>query len=644
MKYNLHVINAIKSIAFRYPNIVWGLLIFSTCLFVYLSNGSDFFLGSSDNIPNSLLAFNWLENQTLDFNRFQNSYPYLGGESPYFFAKGLNGELTSRYPIGTAVITFPLYVGFYLYLKLDTLVQSIRIGQPVDFIDIASQDFRIYRTSFSKLAGAIATAFSVVLFYFTVRLKFSQSIALISTFIFAFATSSWVLNSQDLRQHTISNLVLITIIFCLMKADRRQGKARRILLLLAGIFCGLLPSVRVTSGIFSLMAALYTLSAFRKEAIFFLLGLPSVLLHFAWNAYYFGFDNLISGGYVEQFENRPSTYKFTLTQFRTAALGLLISPSEGLFAYSPVLLFAIPGAYQVFRHRAGRDEKLLLCLTVAAIGLFINYGFYGSWAGGSDSYGCRFLTDTLPVACLLVAYCLAAIVRPIEQVTLDRHRPVATTKLASGLLTLFLVTTLVSTGIQAIGAYSSTDWGASPIPVLADRSRLWQLQDSRIERHFRNLLIRIHPPIHDRKQYVRGLDGRVNKVEVLAQGNVTDISNGLVIESKRRRLVRATLVNTGTSPWFGYQTGMVKQGETKLRVHFVDANGNKFPPRESRWLNIAGMPTSGETTEAIGRIMFPREPGTYQMVFDVFAWGLDNAPNKNKPPVYALDVTVVPRS
>jgi hypothetical protein len=130
----------------------------------------------------------------------------------------------------------------------------------------------------------------------------------------------------------------------------------------------------------------------------------------------------------------------------------------------------------------------------------------------------------------------------------------------------------------------------------------------------------------------------------VAQGEVTDISNGLVIESKRRRLIRATLTNTGASPWFGYQTGMMNQGETKLRVHFVDANGNKLPPRESRWLNIAGTPTPGETTEAIARIMFPKEPGTYQMVFDVFAWGFDNSSNKTKPPVYVLPVTVVPRS
>jgi hypothetical protein len=641
MKFNLH---AIKSIAVRRSNLIWGLLIFCTCLFVYLSNGNDFFLGSSDNIPNSLLAFNWLENHTLNFNNFKDGYLYLNDEHPYFFAKGLNDDLTSRYPIGTAIITFPLYVGFYLYLKLAGLIQSFTTGIPTNLLDIASKDFNVYRIGFSKLAGAIATAFSVVLFYFTVRLKFSQSIALISTFVFAFATSSWVLNSQDLRQHTISNLVLISITFCLMKADRTQGKSRRILLLLAGVFCGLLPSVRVTSGIFSLAATLYTLYAFRKEAIFFLLGLPSVLLHFAWNAYYFGFDNLISGGYVEQFENRPSTYKFTLTQFRTAALGLLVSPSEGLFAFSPVLLFAILGAYQVFRQRTGRDETLLLCLTAAAIGLFINYSFYGSWTGGSDSYGCRFLTDTLPVVCLLVAYCLAALVKASEPTQVDRHKSALSHRVAAGLVATFLAATLVSTGIQAIGAYSSTDWGTSPIPLLTDRSRLWQLRDSQIERHFRNLLVRLHHPISNRKQYVQGLDGRIEKVEILTQGEATDISNGLVIESKRRRLIRATLVNTGTSPWFGYQTGMVNQGETKLRVHFIDANGNQLAPRESRWLNIAGTPSSGETTEAIARIMFPKEPGDYQMVFEVFAWGFDNSPNKEKPPIYALTVTVTPRS
>jgi len=613
-----------------------GLLIFVTCLFVYLANGTEFYLGSSDNIPNTLLAFNWLENHSLTFNLFRNGQWFVDGEHPYFFAEGLNGDLTSRYPIGAAIVTFPLYVVFFLYLKLVGLVTSLATGVPTDLLDIASKDFGDYRIGLSKLAGAIATAFATVLFYLTLRLKFNRGVALITSFIFAFCTSSWALNSQDLRQHTISNLLLITIVFCLMKADRTQDKKRQALLFLAGIFCGLLPSVRLTSGLFSFTATIYTLYAFRKEAIYFLLGLPSILLHFAWNAYYFGWGNLISGGYVEQLENRPSTYKFTIEQFTTAAPGLLFAPSEGLFTFSPVLLFAIPGAYQVFQGRSGRDEKLLICLTIAALGIFINYSFYGSWTGGSDSYGCRFLTDIIPVVCLLIAYFLAALIVTIQQ---------AKARIAQIVFVVFLISLFVSTSVQAIGAFTSTDWGTSPIPLLFDRSRLWQVSDSQIERHFRNLTARITKPIQNPRQYVQGLDGRVEKVEIVTrEGEVTDVSQGFELYSKQRRLIRVTLQNTGQSQWFGYQTGMQGMGETKLRIFFVSEDGNtRTRPREGKDLNISGTPKPGEQTEALSRVMFPKQPGNYQMVFEFFASGLNNSYNKSKPPIYSVPVTILPR-
>lgn len=624
----------IKAIVTKHPEALIGLLVFVTCTFVYLANGDDLYLGSSDNIPNTLLAFNWLENHSLNFDIFADKYA-IEGEHSYFLAKGLNGELTSRYPIGTAIVTFPLYVVFFLYLKLASLIHSLTTGVSTNLLDLTNQDFADYRIAFSKLAGALATAFASVLFYLTVRLKFNQGVALISTFIFAFATSSWALNSQDLRQHTISNLVLITIIFCLMKADRTQGRNRRILLLLAGIFCGLLPSVRLTSGLFSFTAAIYTIYAFRREALYFLLGLPSVILHFAWNAYYFGWDNLISGGYVEQFENRPSSYKFTIEQFTTAAPGLLISPSEGFFVYSPVLLFAFPGACQVFKFRSGRDEKLLLCLSIAAIGLFVNYSFYGSWTGGSDSYGCRFLTDTLPVVCLLVAYFLATLTSRLTQTK---------TRITQAVFAVFLLSTLFSTSVQAIGVYTATDWGISPIPVLFDRSRLWSLSDSQIERHFRNLVARITEPIQDPKQYVLGLDGTVEKLEVLTrEGELIGSSNGFEVYSKQRRLVRATLRNTGQSQWFGYQTGMAGIGETKLRLSFVSEDGNRSKPREGKDLNISGKPKPGEQTEALGRVMFPKQPGNYHMEFELFATGLNNSHNKTKPPIGSVPFKILPR-
>lgn len=65
-----------------------GLVIFLTCLFIYLFNDR-IDLGSNDNIPHTLLAFNWLENHTLHFDNFRDGYLYSGGDRPYFLLKPL---------------------------------------------------------------------------------------------------------------------------------------------------------------------------------------------------------------------------------------------------------------------------------------------------------------------------------------------------------------------------------------------------------------------------------------------------------------------------------------------------------------------------------------------------------------------------
>lgn len=618
----------------KHPDRITSLLIFATCVFVYLAN-QRFFLGSNDNVPHTLLAFNWLENHTLSFDNFRDGYLF-GGDRPYYFAEGINGHLTSRYPIGTSLISFPLYVVFYLYLKIASFIDTIASGVPSDLLNVTAQDFSDYRKAFSKLAGTLSTALAAVLFYLSVRLKFNWFVSSIATFTFAFATASWALNSQDLRQHTISNLVVITIILCLFKANRAVGKNRRILLFLAGVFCGLLPGVRITSGIFSAAAFFYTIFAFRKESIFFLLGLPSALISFAWNAYFFGVDNMITGGYVSQLEIRPSPYKFELGHFLEAFFGMTISPSEGFFVYSPVLLFAFPGAYQVFKLRSHRDEQLLLGMTLASIGLFIHFCFYGSWMGGSGSYGSRFLTDVIPVASFLVAYPLATIVRRFTT------QPNPVTK---AIFVTFGVSLLISTLIQTIGVFSNTDWGMSPIPLGTDRSRIWHITDSRIERHTRNMLARITRPIKNPEQYVQGLEGQIDRMEMTAGRNpFNDLdSNSIELLTRQRRVFRATLRNTGESTWYGYRSGMTGMGETKIRVQFVRQDG-AAAPLLGRWLNLSDTTAPGETATAIGRVTFPNRPGNYTMEFDLVATGLDNQINESKPPLYTIDVSVLPRT
>lgn len=632
-------ISRLRQAAAKRPMATMSLIIFLICVFVYSMNGR-LDLSSSDNVTNTLLGFNWLQNHALNFDAFRESYLYRGGGIPFYFIETSTGHLSSRFPIGPALVTFPLAVLYYLGLKLAALIGWATAGAlsifPSGFPDVASEDFAIYRQGFSKFSATVSTSLSVVFFYLGVRLKFSPSVSLITAFVFAFATGNWPICSQDLRQHTISNLLLTGIMLCLLKVERTEGRNRQWLLFLAGIFCGILPSARITSALFSAAIFVYVLLIYRKEAIPFLLGLPSALFHFGWNLYYFGWANLIIGGYSKYAQETDSSYSFTLAHFTSASLGLLLSPSNGVLVFSPVLIFAIPGAYRLFRawrQHQNRDEALMLWLGAIAFMLYLHFCFFRIWLGGNDSFGPRFLTDTLPISCFLIAYFLADLTPKLNRGW----------KGARLIFSMFLITLVISTLVQTVGAFTQTAWGASPFPATEKNGRLWDIQDSKIERHARNLLAKLTKPIRDRETYLEGFQGVVESVEIVEpDGDEVRVGDRLRVRSGQRRQFKLTLRNTGSVPWFGYQTGIEKMGEAKIRLRFYDAENENKTPRVGNQLYVSGRSQPGDVAVATGQVTFPAEPGAYRLEFWLVADGISNR-DKKLTPTYIQPVAILPR-
>lgn len=609
-----------------HPLVIECSFIFLSCAFIYLANGRA--TASGDTWSNSQLAFNWFLDKTLNFDAFRPVF--AGGRLPHSLVEAPNGHLTSSYPVGPALLTSPLYFLFSIYLTVvdwlhqfsDHLgVSGLSLGS--DIPQLTEREFQYHRADFAKLASTITTSLSVVIFYLTTRLKFNPFIALTVTFVYAFATSTWSINSQALFQHPVSNLELISAILCLFKANRSQGNQRKILLLTAGFFCGLLPGTRPTCLLFSIAIIVYAGFVYRKAAVFLLIGCLSFLFSAIWNIYYFGFSlkNLLVGGYSSLFDGlTDSAYIFTPDHFLQAFHGLTVSPSRGLFIFSPILLFSFYGAYKVFKLRQHPDELLQTGLSIAAGVIFFQYCFYFAW--GIGPYGARLTLDIIVVACYLLAYTLSDLVTTLQ---------VRRTWKGVLLVSLFLSFTLFSTAVQAVGAFGSGSWRSIPI---SESLRLREWRDNEIARNANSLYFKIFNPIEDSEAYLKGLAGTIHMVKTMETGQ--PLSSPFIVQPSKSLILEAQLTNMGTSQWFGYETG-IHEGATRIAVQFIDSTGQQVKGLRN-FLFVSGTPKTGETTTALGNIIFPSDEGKYKAVFLLEARRIGRFPGDR--PAFEFEVDV----
>lgn len=577
-----------------------GAVIFLICCLTYLANGET--ITSNDNIPNAILALNWFDSGVLHFDSLRNSYIYENAsQAPYFFVEAPNGHLTSTYPIGTAIITFPIYLLFWVLLRSAEWAQSIFIGSPVDLFDITQEAFRSSISDLQKVAATLVASLTVLLFYLSVRLKFpSPLVPLVSTFIFAFCTTTWMISSQGLWQHGSANLIVVAILFALLKANRVGHARRQRLLFVVGILCGLLPGVRPTSIIFALAAIAYTVFTFRRNAMYLFLGLPSLLLGASWNFYFFGFDPkyFLVGGY-SRFASDGSSftqqyYVWSWQQFKQGFLGTLLSPNRGLLIFSPVTILALPGLQPLARHWKKPDEQLLLLMTGAALILFIQYCFFTVWTGGW-TYGPRYMTDLLPVIGWLIAYTL--------DTALQRRFRHWMTVLAISIVGILMAFSLFT---QVVGAFSpNVSWDAIPSD---GKNRIWQWRDNQILRHSRGLYYRIQDPLDDTEMYLAGFEGAVVGLQD-RKGHA--LSPRLASLPNRVLYLAAVVQNSGQSQWFGYQTGLGRG--TAIVKAFLMEPGSQDPQELGR-LYVSGNPRPGEQAIAVGGLSMPQKPGRYRII------------------------------
>jgi MFS family permease len=544
-----------------------AVVIFTVALVVYRSNGYENFSG--DTLATSLLTFNVVENGTYDLERFRSTYAKAPGMTYAFFSSPTTGRLTSAFPIGSAILTLPICAYF------DRAMRAY--GQRIDITDLGFESRRLH---YEKEAASIVAALSVALFFLCVRLFVAPVPSVLSTIAYGFGTGVWAMNSQNLYQHGPSNLAIIFLIICCAMAARTRGGLGW--LLLAGLCAGFMLVIRPTNVFYAIAAAAFVLWRFRGGFVpFALAAAMGYAPGLAWDLYFFGRP---VGGYPTQ---TAAAYIWDLRAFTSALAGLLGSPNRGLFVFSPVLLGAFAGAFclRVRAHRAD-DVRLVALMSAGAVAMACSYGFYNMWWGGF-SYGPRFLIDTVPVLCLLLAFAFP-----------------------NAVLSVLLC---VSVLIEAFGAYAGaagSSWNSVPVNVDEHHDRIWQTRDGEIERYARSTYFVIVGNPAVKAGYAGAFAGRVESV---AAGPAPFASK---IE------VRAKVRNTGTVPWYGYPSG-VYLGQARVETKVRDRAGKVVA---QGYLYVDGNPRPGASATALADFAVPDASASYLFDTKIVPFGNEARP------------------
>jgi fibronectin type III domain protein len=292
------------------------------------------------------------------------------------------------------------------------------------------------------IAAALVAATAVIMFVIAAdELPVSWALAL--AVVFAFATSAWSTASRAMWAHTPSMLLLAAALLL----QRRGGRAVWIGLLLAFAYI-----VRPTDAIPFAAAALW-LALVRPRALpEFALGAAVVFVPFlasnlamyrAWLPPYF-----TSGFYAHN------------TFVGEALVGDLVSPSRGLFVFSPVLLLSIAG----FAIKASARRLTMLDLSLAgciiAHWVTIAASVATWWAG--HAYGPRFFADMLPY---LIDFMIPAVAWIAPLTTPARRAGAAALAIAS----------IFSIAVHAQGALNqeTVAWNGYPVNIDDDPVRVW---------------------------------------------------------------------------------------------------------------------------------------------------------------------------
>lgn len=286
------------------------------------------------------------------------------------------GHWVPSYPIGGPVLAVPIVLPIVAVFRL------------------AGLDVMRYHARIEMEAASVFVAMTAVLVFAIARRQLAERRAVMLAVLFAFATPAFSTASRALWQHTPSVFLLTLTIYLLLRAEERAGLAAW-----AALPVALSYTVRPSNALFVLLFTAYVAMRHRQMFWRYALGGTAVAAVFAWvNLSVYG--SLLPPYYQARAGMEVPGYWAGVL---TAGVGLLMSPSRGLFVFTPVFVFSIFAmAKGSWRTPLAPWLAIGTGVYVALMTLFLGpAAFPGNWWGGA-SYGPRLLTDLSPILCLFL--------------------------------------------------------------------------------------------------------------------------------------------------------------------------------------------------------------------------------------------------
>jgi hypothetical protein len=400
-------------------------LAFLVAAIVYNANFRS--VSAGDSRPARYIPFALWRDHTIYLDPFLDLT--LGGFEPqYWVQESRNGHHASNYPIATPILVAPLYLPAVIFAEAHDWNEAV-LGD-LSYV-------------MEKLVASLVASVGVGWMYLLLRRRTDRRSALVLTTTYAFGTTTWAISSQALWQHGPAQLMVIAVLwFFTEPPSPLKGAA-------AGLATGLLAAIRppdiAISLAFAIAAHLWIYPRKKEKALFALSCAVPLLLVSYYNLVTFG---SLAGGYQG---SGATPWLFSHPPLEGVA-GYLVSPTRGLFVFSPYLLF-LP----LFFRRALADErwkKLTLTLLGGVTLLLLIYSPVDFRQG--YSFGPRFLTDILPILFWMLAPVLPSLNKPLR--------------------IGFLTAALIAVWIQSVGAFRYTD--KSEAVIIQSTANAWKWRNT----------------------------------------------------------------------------------------------------------------------------------------------------------------------